>query len=140
MTNRNPPARLDGHARKVTQPPMRGTGVFPRGLVILLRCHGLEGHGSGRHGLEGIVAEIAHPGRGCGGDPLVAGSPARTRPSLPDPIEQGTRARIHGHPKDACPYPRDSEKRTSWMEGCDGTPREDEADRPSGERCRRASH
>ena len=50
-----------------------------------------------------------------------------------DPIEQGAQARIHGHPKDACPYPRDSEERLSWMEGYDGTPRDEGPDMPAGE-------
>lgn len=59
---------------------------------------------------------------------------ADIRHSRPDPIEQGAQARIHGHPKDACPYPRDSEERLSWMEGYDGTPREEESVRPSYER------
>jgi ribosome modulation factor len=27
-------------------------------------------------------------------------------------------------PKDACPYPRNSEERLSWMEGYDGRPRD----------------
>jgi ribosome modulation factor len=49
---------------------------------------------------------------------------AQTRHSHPDPIEEGARARIHGRPKDACPYSRDSEERASWMEGYDGAPRE----------------
>ncbi|CAA2138771.1 hypothetical protein MBLL_01307 (plasmid) [Methylobacterium bullatum] len=38
---------------------------------------------------------------------------ADTRHSRPDPIEQGGQARIHGHPKDACPCPRNSKEQTS---------------------------
>lgn len=53
---------------------------------------------------------------------------AQTRHSRPDPIEEGAQARIHGRPKDACPYPRDSEERAAWMEGYDGTPRDDGPD------------
>jgi len=41
-----------------------------------------------------------------------------------DPIEQGAQAPIHGRPKDACPYPPDSEKRASWLEDYDGAPRD----------------
>lgn len=55
------------------------------------------------------------------------------RPSPPDPIEQGAQTRTHGHPKDACPSPRDSEEMTSWMEDLDGTPREDGTDMLVGE-------
>ncbi|WP_409564195.1 ribosome modulation factor [Methylobacterium sp. J-068] len=55
---------------------------------------------------------------------------AQTRHSHTDPIEEGAQARIHGRPKDACPYPRDSEKRAAWMEGYDGTPREHGPDLP----------
>lgn len=55
---------------------------------------------------------------------------AQTRHSQPDPIEEGAQARIHGRPKDACPYPHDSEERVSWMEGYDGTPRYEAFDQP----------
>ncbi|AWN40114.1 ribosome modulation factor [Methylobacterium durans] len=47
-----------------------------------------------------------------------------------DPIAQGAWARIHGRAKDACPYPRDSEERASWMEGYDGMPRDRTQDLP----------
>ncbi|WP_348642603.1 Rmf/CrpP family protein, partial [Methylobacterium sp. WL30] len=45
-----------------------------------------------------------------------------------DPVEEGAQARIHGRPKDACPYPHNSEERVSWLEGYDGTPRDDAPD------------
>ena len=48
--------------------------------------------------------------------------------SQSDPVEEGAQARIHGRPKDACPYPRNSEERASWMEGYDGAPRDDAPD------------
>ncbi|WP_336488342.1 ribosome modulation factor [Methylobacterium nigriterrae] len=47
-----------------------------------------------------------------------------------DPIEQGAWARIHGRPKDACPYPLASEERAAWMEGYDGAPRDRAPDLP----------
>ncbi|WP_310355143.1 ribosome modulation factor [Methylobacterium sp. BE186] len=47
-----------------------------------------------------------------------------------DPIEQGARARIHGRPKDACPYPLNSEEHASWLEGYDGAPRDRALDPP----------
>ncbi|KAB1073194.1 ribosome modulation factor [Methylobacterium planeticum] len=49
---------------------------------------------------------------------------ATSRHTNPDPIAQGAQARIHGRPKDACPYPRNSEERASWMEGYDGVERD----------------
>ena len=49
---------------------------------------------------------------------------AETRHTHTDPIDQGAHARIHGRPKDACPYPRNREERASWLEGYDGTPRQ----------------
>ncbi|GJE45822.1 ribosome modulation factor [Methylobacterium soli] len=55
---------------------------------------------------------------------------AESRHNPSDPIAQGAQARIHGRPKDACPYPRDSEERTSWMEGYDGAPRDHAPDLP----------
>ena len=55
---------------------------------------------------------------------------ADTRHSKIDPIEQGAQARIRGRPKDACPYPANSEDRAAWMEGYDGTPREEGPDLP----------
>lgn len=39
-----------------------------------------------------------------------------------DPIAEGAHARAHGRPKDACPYPAESEARTAWLEGYDGAP------------------
>ena len=55
---------------------------------------------------------------------------AEPRHTRADPIEQGAYARIHGRPRDACPYPRDSEERTAWLEGFDGKPRERALDLP----------
>jgi len=55
---------------------------------------------------------------------------AESQHTQADPIEQGAQARIHGRPKDACPYPRNSEGRASWMEGYDGTPRDRARDLP----------
>ncbi|MFC6792012.1 Rmf/CrpP family protein [Methylobacterium komagatae] len=40
----------------------------------------------------------------------------------PDPIAEGARARTHGRPKDACPYPAESRERVEWLEGYDGIP------------------
>lgn len=40
----------------------------------------------------------------------------------PDPIAEGARARAHGRPKDACPYPAESPERVEWLEGYDGMP------------------
>jgi ribosome modulation factor len=48
--------------------------------------------------------------------------------SKSDPVDEGAQARIHGRPKDACPYPHNSEERDSWMEGYDGAPRDDAPD------------
>ncbi len=47
-----------------------------------------------------------------------------------DPLAEGARARVHGRPKDACPYPADSSERTAWLEGYDGIPAEPAPDRP----------
>lgn len=47
-----------------------------------------------------------------------------------DPITQGARARAHGRPKESCPYPAGSEARTSWLEGYDGSPRDQAVDLP----------
>lgn len=47
-----------------------------------------------------------------------------TPSNLPnDPIAEGAHARARRIPKDACPYPRNSEERMAWMEGYDGRPR-----------------
>ncbi|MCJ2134357.1 hypothetical protein MKK69_09865 [Methylobacterium sp. J-026] len=40
----------------------------------------------------------------------------------PDPISEGAHARARGRPRDACPYPANSEPRTAWLEGYDGVP------------------
>ncbi|WP_244528697.1 ribosome modulation factor [Methylobacterium gossipiicola] len=40
-------------------------------------------------------------------------------------LRQDVQARIHGRPKDACPYPAASEARAAWMEGYDGMPRDE---------------
>ena len=55
---------------------------------------------------------------------------AQTRHSQPDPNEEGAQACIHGRPKNACPYPRDSEERASCTEGYDGTPHDNAPDQP----------
>ncbi|WP_375463842.1 ribosome modulation factor [uncultured Methylobacterium sp.] len=47
-----------------------------------------------------------------------------------DPISEGARARAHGRPKDACPYPAGSEAREAWLEGFDGTPADRAPDLP----------
>ncbi|GJD29686.1 Ribosome modulation factor [Methylobacterium adhaesivum] len=49
----------------------------------------------------------------------------QSRPAFVDPVEEGAQARIHGRPKDACPYPAGSEERAAWMEGYDGLPRDE---------------
>ena len=49
-----------------------------------------------------------------------------------DPIAEGARARAQGRPKDACPYPAESEARTAWLEGYDGAPAERAPDPPIG--------
>lgn len=49
-------------------------------------------------------------------------TPLHESPS--DPIAEGARARAQGRPKDACPYPANSETRTAWFEGYDGVPAE----------------
>ncbi|MBE7243684.1 MAG: hypothetical protein INR63_01935 [Actinomycetospora chiangmaiensis] len=41
-----------------------------------------------------------------------------------DIIKQGSRARVGGRPRDACPYPGDSRERRAWFEGYDGSSRE----------------
>ena len=61
---------------------------------------------------------------------------ADIRQPHPDPIQQGAQARMHGRPKDSCPYPRDSKECVAWMEGYDGTPREDGPDLPASESSR----
>ena len=40
---------------------------------------------------------------------------------LMDVIKQGSRARAHGRPRDACPHPADSRERRAWYEGYDGS-------------------
>ena len=47
-----------------------------------------------------------------------------------DPIAEGARARAHGRPKDACPYPLDTAERTAWIEGYDGAPADRAPDLP----------
>ncbi|MCJ2008787.1 Rmf/CrpP family protein [Methylobacterium sp. J-092] len=47
-----------------------------------------------------------------------------------DPITEGARARSHGRPKDACPYPDGSDARRAWLEGYDGTPGDRAPDPP----------
>jgi hypothetical protein len=37
-----------------------------------------------------------------------------------DPTAEGARARAQGAPREACPYPLDSEQRHEWLEGYDG--------------------
>ena len=49
---------------------------------------------------------------------------------IPDPITQGARARAHGRPKDACPYPGNSAARAAWLEGYDGIPSDRAPDLP----------
>lgn len=46
----------------------------------------------------------------------------QTPSRVPDPVDEGAQARIHGRPKDACPYPAGSEARVAWLEGYDGMP------------------
>lgn len=54
-----------------------------------------------------------------------------TAPEPPtDPIAEGARARAHGRPKDACPYPLDTPERTAWIEGYDGAPADRGPDLP----------
>ena len=43
-------------------------------------------------------------------------------PPPTDPLAEGARARAHGRPKDACPYPADSPERIAWLEAYDGIP------------------
>lgn len=43
-------------------------------------------------------------------------------PATPNAIAEGARARAHGRPKDACPYPAESRERREWLEGYDGIP------------------
>ncbi len=52
-------------------------------------------------------------------------------PSLSDPAQEGARARAHGRPKDACPYPVDSPERRAWLEGFDGAPLDRAPDLPT---------
>lgn len=47
-----------------------------------------------------------------------------------DPIAEGARARAHGRPRDACPYPLNSPERTAWLEGYDGSPADRAPDQP----------
>jgi ribosome modulation factor len=49
-----------------------------------------------------------------------------TSPTSPqrDPLSEGARARAHGRPKDACPYPAGSPERRAWLEAYDGIPAE----------------
>lgn len=55
-------------------------------------------------------------------------------PTSSDPIAEGARARAHGRPKDACPYPADSPERMAWLEAYDGIPAEGPPDlSPSGD-------
>ena len=55
-----------------------------------------------------------------------------THPTPPlDPISEGARARAHGRPKDACPYPAGSDARRSWLEGYDGAPADRAPDLPT---------
>jgi ribosome modulation factor len=51
---------------------------------------------------------------------------SETNPHRPptDPISEGARARAQGRPKDACPYPADSEARAAWLDAYDGMPAE----------------
>jgi ribosome modulation factor len=52
-------------------------------------------------------------------------------PTTPaDPLAEGARARAHGRPKDACPYPADSPERMAWLEAYDGVPAESAPDQP----------
>jgi hypothetical protein len=46
----------------------------------------------------------------------------RDTPPPADPLAEGARARAHGRPKDACPYPADSPERIAWLEAYDGIP------------------
>ncbi len=46
--------------------------------------------------------------------------PNPKQPAL-DATAEGARARAKGNPRDACPYPPDSEERHEWFEGYDGT-------------------
>jgi ribosome modulation factor len=50
---------------------------------------------------------------------MSTSDPDPTKPTR-DPTAEGARARHQGRPRDACPYPLDSEKREEWMEGDDG--------------------
>ncbi len=54
-------------------------------------------------------------------------------PTSTDPIAEGAHARARGRPKDACPYPPDSEARTAWLEGYDGVAEEREPGPPAGD-------
>ncbi|GJD34290.1 ribosome modulation factor [Methylobacterium aerolatum] len=49
-------------------------------------------------------------------------SDASPTPPNDDPLTEGARARAHGRPKDACPYPADSPERAAWLEAYDGLP------------------
>ncbi|WP_084673957.1 ribosome modulation factor [Methylobacterium sp. WSM2598] len=49
---------------------------------------------------------------------------------LPDRTPEGVRARQHGKPRDACPYPLGSEEREEWLEGFDGRTRRAPPDQP----------
>ncbi|MCJ2084950.1 hypothetical protein MKK88_02935 [Methylobacterium sp. E-005] len=49
-------------------------------------------------------------------------SPTSLHDTPQDPIREGARARAHGRPKDACPYPANSASRIAWLEGYDGVP------------------
>jgi ribosome modulation factor len=51
-------------------------------------------------------------------------------PTLVEAIAEGAHARAIGRPKDSCPYPEDGPERRAWLEGYDGTPREDGPDLP----------
>ncbi|MBY0295636.1 MAG: hypothetical protein K2X71_06300 [Methylobacterium sp.] len=55
--------------------------------------------------------------------------PDPTNPAI-DPTAEGARARQQGRPREACPYPLDSEEREEWMEGYDGRMRETPPDQP----------
>lgn len=47
-----------------------------------------------------------------------------------DPTAEGALARRQGRPKDACPYPLDSDERARWLEGFDGLPSDRAPDLP----------
>src|SRR3954462_13845261 len=62
--------------------------------------------------IHSVFGELNSPGPQPWGYRMVTRSN-----STKDPIAEGAHARARRMPKDACPYPRNSEERLSWMEG-----------------------